>query len=73
MTEDEFHFKNDVDMNQLAKQIGESLAGTIGTKPENMKCKGIRIFYVDSETDLLLSSGLFVKGFSPEDWDDDAP
>ncbi len=70
MTEDEFHFKKDVDMNALAKTIGESLAKTLGTDPEKVKCKGIRIFYVD-ENDMLMSSGLFVKGFSPEDWDDE--
>ena len=70
MTEDEFHFKNDVDMNALAKTIGESLAETLGTDPKKVKCKGIRFFYVD-ENDVLMSSGLFVKGFSPEDWDDE--
>jgi len=68
MAEDEFHFKQDVDMNALAKQIGESLSAACGSK--QLKCKGIRIFYVD-ENDILMSSGLFVKGFSPEDWDDD--
>jgi len=67
MTEDEFQFKKDVDMNASAKQIGESIAVSIGSK--QMKCKGIRFFYVD-ENDMLMSSGLFVKGFSPEDWDD---
>jgi hypothetical protein len=71
MKEDEFHFKESVDMNALAKQIGESLAKTIGRNPKSVKCKGIRIFYVDEETEVLMSSGLFVKGFSPEDWDDD--
>jgi len=69
MTEDEFHFKEDVDMNALSKQIGESLAGTMGSDPSKIKCKGIRIFYVNPD-DMLMSSGLFVKGFSPEDWDD---
>jgi hypothetical protein len=71
MKEDEFHFKESVDMNILAKQIGESLAIAIGRDPKNIKCKGIRIFYVDEKTEVLMSSGLFVKGFSPEDWDDD--
>ena len=71
MTEDEFHFKENVDMNALAKQIGESLASTIGRDPKNVKCKGIRIFYVDEVTEVLMSSGLFVKGFSPEDWGDE--
>lgn len=69
MGEDEFHFKDDADMNALAKQIGESLAGAMGSDPSKIKCKGIRIFYVN-EDDVLMSSGLFVKGFSPEDWDD---
>ena len=40
MTEDEFNFKSDVDINQLTKQIGESLAGTIGSDPSKIKCKG---------------------------------
>lgn len=70
MTEDEFHFKDNVNMNDLAKTIGESLAKTLGTDPTKVKCKGIRFFYVD-ENDVLMSSGLFVKGFSPEDWDDE--
>jgi hypothetical protein len=70
MSEDTFHFKNDVDMNVLTKQIGEGLADAIGSDPSKIKCKGIRIFYVD-ENDMLMSSGLFVNGFSPEDWDDD--
>lgn len=70
MTDGEFHFKPEVDMNVLTKQIGKSLAETIGSDPSKIKCKGIRIFFVD-ENEMLLSSGLFVKGFSPEDWDDD--
>jgi len=69
VTEDEFHFKSDVDMNALTKQIGKSLAGAIGGDPLKLKCKGIRIFYVD-ENNTLMSSGLFVNGFSPEEWDD---
>ena len=68
MTEDEFVFKADVDMNVLAKTIGESLAQATGSS--TIKCKGIRIFYVN-EDDMLMSSGLFVKGFSPEDWDNE--
>jgi hypothetical protein len=71
VTENEFRFKTNVDMNALTKQIGESLAGTIGSDGSKLKCKGIRIFYVDENTGVLMSSGLFVKGFSPEDWDDD--
>jgi hypothetical protein len=66
---DEFAFKKDVDMNGLIKQIGESLATTLGTDPSKMKCKGIRIYYVN-EHEVLASSGRFVKNFSPEDWDD---
>lgn len=69
MIESEFHFKENVDMNALAKQIGQSLAGTIGVDPENVKCKGIRFFYVDETTEVLMSSGLFVKDFTPEDWE----
>jgi len=69
MSDDEFEFKADVNMNALTNQIGQSLAEAMGTDPEKVKCKGIRIFYVD-ENDVLMSSGLFVKGFSPEDWDD---
>lgn len=71
MTEEEFTFKYEVDMNKLTKQIGESLASTIGSDPSKVKCKGVRIFYVDETTGTLMSSGLFVKGFSPEDWDDE--
>jgi hypothetical protein len=67
--ETEFRFKTNVDMNALTKQIGEGLAGTLGSDPSKIKCKGIRIFYVN-EDDILMSSGLFVKGFEPEDWDD---
>lgn len=70
-TNEEFHFKKDVDMNALAKQIGESLAVTLGSDPKDVVCKGIRIFYVDQKTEMLMSSGVFVKGFSPEDWDDE--
>jgi hypothetical protein len=53
MTENEFHFKESADMNDLAKTLGESLGKTMGSNP------------------VLMSSGLFVKGFTPEDWDDD--
>jgi hypothetical protein len=70
MTEDEFKFRTDVDMNALTKTIGERLAETLGSDPQKVKCKGIRIFYVN-EHEVLMSSGLFVKGFSPEDWDDE--
>ena len=68
MTEEtEFKFKTDVDMNALTKQIGEGLADAIGSDPSKIKCKGVRIFYVN-EDEMLMSSGLFVKGFSPENW-----
>jgi hypothetical protein len=71
MTEDEFKFNNGVDMNALAKQIGESMAGSIGVSKDKIKCKGIRFFFVEEDSEMLMSSGLFVKDFSPEDWDDD--
>jgi hypothetical protein len=70
MSELEFDFKGSVDMNAIAKQIGESLGLAIGSDPQNVKCKGIRLFFVDDTKEVLMSSGLFVKGFSPEDWDD---
>lgn len=66
---DEFHFKTSVDMNALAKQIGTSLASAMGADPSKVKCKGIRIFYVDEVSGVLMTSGLFVKGFSPEEWE----
>ena len=67
----EFTFKQNADMDGLSKQIGESLAKTIGVDPSKVKCKGIRIFYVEEDSQMLMSSGLFVKDFSPEDWDDE--
>ena len=69
MSEEEFIFKENVDMNDIAKTIGESLAESSGSDPSKIKCKGFRLFYVN-EDDMLMSSGLFVKGFSPEDWDE---
>jgi len=69
MTDNEFHFKSDVDMNALAKKIGKSLAKSLNLDPSKIICKGIRIFYVYDDN-MLMSSGLFVKGFSPEDWND---
>jgi hypothetical protein len=68
---DEFTFKADVDMNALANEIRNTLAKTIKVDPKNVKCKGFRLFYVDTESNMLISSGLFVNNFSPEDWDDD--
>ena len=71
MTADEFSFKENANMDSLSKQIGTSLAATIGVDPSKVKCKGIRIFYVEEDSQMLMSSGLFIKGFSPEDWDDE--
>ena len=71
MTEKEFTFKKEADMNGLVKQIGESLAATIGVDASKVKCKGIRIFYVEEDSQMLMSSGLFVEGFSPEEWSDE--
>jgi hypothetical protein len=53
MTEDEFEFKGGIDPNTSIKTIGESLAQTTGSSA--IKCKGIRIFYVN-ENDMLMSS-----------------
>ena len=51
-SEKEFRFKEEsVDMNALLKQIAESMAEAIGRNPKSIKCKGIRIFYVDEETE----------------------
>ncbi len=70
MSEKEFVFKENSDMNAIAKEIGKSLAVTMDVDPSKVKCKGVRIFYVEEDSNMLMSSGLFVKGFSPEDWDD---
>jgi hypothetical protein len=70
MVEESFTFKADVNMNALVETIAESLAGTIGVDPSKLKCKGVRIFFVEDDSQMLMSNGLFVKGFSPEDWDD---
>lgn len=72
MSEEEFNFKKDADINAIAKQIGDSLAAQIGVDQSKVKCKGIRIFYVEEDSQMLMSSGLFVKGFSPEEWDDES-
>jgi hypothetical protein len=64
---DTFHLKEPITNEQL-KKIGNDLAAAIGDD-RNPTCKGIRIFYVD-KFGVLMSSGLFVSGFSPEDWDD---
>jgi hypothetical protein len=70
LEETEFKFNTNVDMNVLSKQIGDSMAAAIGAEPSKIKCKGFRLFFVDETTDLLMSSGLFVKDFSPEDWNE---
>jgi len=63
MTESEFKFKPGQDINDTLRKIGESLAITIGVDPKKVKCKGIRIYFVDEENDILMQSGLFVSGF----------
>jgi hypothetical protein len=68
MTDDAvFHLKEPITNDHLTN-IGNSLGEAIepGREP---KCKGIRIYYVD-KFGVLMSSGLFVDGFSPEDWDE---
>lgn len=69
--EDEFHFKDSTNMNVLVKAMGESLGTAVGSNPADIKCKGIRIYFVDDKKEVLMSSGLFVKGFAPEDWVDE--
>jgi hypothetical protein len=71
MTEDIFQFQESVNMNILVKAMGESLGATISSDPSDVKCKGIRIYFVDDKKEVLMSSGLFVKGFSPEDWSEE--
>jgi len=68
MTEDVFSLKEPLTNKQL-ERIGNDLGKCLGVGREP-KCKGIRIFYVDN-MGVMMSSGLFVKGFSPEEWDDD--
>ena len=65
---EEFHLKEPITNEQL-KDIGNKLGASLGVGREQ-QCKGIRIFYVD-KFGVLMSQGLFVKGFSPEEWDDD--
>jgi len=70
-SEDEFHFKSNADMDVLTKDYSTALSKMMkNMKPENVKCKGIRLYFVDSESDALMSAGLFVKDFDPEEWDD---
>ena len=69
MTESEFKFKAGVDVNETLRKIGEGLAITIGVDPKKVKCKGVRIYYVDEENDILLQSGLFVSEFDINDYE----
>ena len=66
---EEFSFKEGADVNGLIKTIGKQLADTIKIDPSRVKCKGMKIFYVD-DTDILMASGLYVKGFHPDDYDE---
>ena len=69
MTKSEFKFKDGVDVNDTLRKIGEGLAITIGVDPKKVKCKGIRMYYVDEENDILLQSGLFVSNFDINDYE----
>lgn len=71
MKETEFSFKQGVDINENLRKIGEGLALTIGVDPSKVKCKGIRMYYVDEENDILLQQGLFVSGFDINDYEGD--
>ena len=68
MSEEVFKLKEPI-TNEHLDTIGKSLGDAIGSD-RNPKCKGIRIFYVD-KFGVLMSSDLFVKGFSPEEWEGD--
>lgn len=65
----EFRFKPGVDINENLRKIGEALALTIGVDPKRVKCKGIRIYFVDEENDILMQSGMFVSGFDINDYE----
>ena len=69
MTESEFRFKPGSDVNDTLRKIGEGLAITIGVDPKKVKCKGIRMYFVDGENDILMQSGLFVSGFDITDYE----
>ena len=69
MTESEFKFKAGVDVNETLRKIGERLAVTIGVDPKKVKCKGIRMYFVDEENEILLQSGLFVSNFDISDYE----
>ena len=67
-TGDEYRFKDNVDMNSLVIKLSESLSMMIGSHQKNIKCKGFRIYLVDEKSGVLLTEGLFIKDFTPEDW-----
>lgn len=69
MTESEFRFKPGSDVNDTLRKIGEGLAITIGVDPKKVKCKGIRMYFVDEENDILMQQGLFVSGFDINDYE----
>ena len=71
MKEIEFKFKEGAGINENLRKIGESLALAIGVDPSKVKCKGIRMYYVDEENDILLQQGLFVSGFDINDYEGD--
>ena len=67
--DNEFKFKSGADINEILSKIGESLSLTIGVDPKKVKCKGIRIYFVDEENDILMQSGMFVSGFDINDYE----
>lgn len=71
MTDSEFRFKPGSDVNDTLRKIGEGLAITIGVDPKKVKCKGIQMYFVDEENDILMQSGLFVSGFDINDYGGD--
>jgi hypothetical protein len=71
MTDNEFSFKKDCDMRGIVEENKTQISKLLGTDVSNIKCKGIRIFFVVEPDNMLTATGLFVKGFSPEDWDDE--
>lgn len=71
MTETEFSFKPGQDINETLRNVGESLAVIIGVDPKKVKCKGIRMYFIDEENDILMQSGLFVSGFNINNYEGD--
>jgi len=69
MTDDDFKLGPDGDLNKVIDAVRDGMASTIGGEISHIKCKGIRIYFVDNDSGMLMSSGLFVKDFSPEDWE----